>query len=255
MKISGVFKKCFLLFLILLALPKISLGEGKNIRVAAAADLSFALKEISAAFEKETGSKVTLSFGSTGMLARQIEEGAPFDVFFSADAKYIEDLKNKGFIIPESLAPYAEGRIVIAVNKKSGLRPSAIKDLVNADFKKIAIANPEHAPYGKAAVEALKKEGVYDKVKDRLVYGENVRQALQFVQTGNAEAGIIALSVADVPEIIYSEIPSSLHNPIKQVCGAVKSTKANDTATAFLKYVNGPKGRPIMKKYGFRLPG
>jgi molybdate transport system substrate-binding protein len=231
-----------------------SLAAERKLTVAGASDLSLAFKEIAAEFEKETGYRVVLSLGSTGMLARQIEQGAPFDVFFAANRKFVEDLEKGGYILPGTVELYAEGRIVIAV-KRSGLKITRIEDLRNSKITRIAIANPEHAPYGVAAMEALKSAGLWDEIKTRLVYGENIRQALQFVESGNAEAGIIARSVADVAGIDYSEVPSSLHKPISQAAGVVSSSKQIDGARAFIKFVNGSEGRPIMKKYGFLAPG
>jgi len=239
----------------ILLFATIVFAEQKQITVAAAADLSFALKEISQKFEKDTGIKIVLSFGSTGMFARQIENSAPFDIFFAASEKYIDELNDKGLTISDTKKLYAQGRIVLAVNKKSDVHAKNLEDLLNPSVKKIAIANPNHAPYGIAAMEALKKRNLWDVLKPKLVYGENIRQALQFVQTGNAQAGIIALSVADVPEITWIIIDHNIHNPINQAAAVIKTTKAEKEAREFINYVDGLQGRPIMKKYGFLLPG
>lgn len=232
-----------------------AMADEKKITVAAASDLTFALKEIAAGFEKETGAKVVISFGSTGMLAEQIRQGAPFDIFFAADVKYMDGLEKDGFVIPDTVEFYAQGRIVLAVNRSSGIKAADLADLRRPEIRHIAIANPDHAPYGKAAMEALKARGLWEGVKDKLVYGENIRQTLQYIQTNNAQAGIVALSVADVPEITYKAIDPSLHNPINQAAGVIKSTKEAGTARDFIRYVNGRNGRLIMKKYGFMLPG
>lgn len=250
MKLFGI-----ILLLLFLLHPEPAIAADKSITIAAAADLSFALKEISDKFEKETGIKTVLSFGSTGMLALQIENGAPFDVFLAANERYIDSLQEKGLILLETKQLYAQGRIVIAANKKSGMQTKKLEDLLNPSIKKIAIANPVHAPYGIAAKEAMIKLGLWDKLKSKLVYGENIRQALQFIQTGNAQAGIIALSVANVPEIEYIIIDNILHNPINQAAAVIRTAKSEKDALDFIRYVNGPKGRPIMKKYGFILPG
>lgn len=231
-----------------------AVAGGRSITVAAAADLSFAFKDITAAFEKETGIEVILSFGSTGMLARQISGGAPFDLFFAADRKYLEDLSGKGHVIPSSVERYAMGVIVLAVNRSSGIEARDLKDLLKPGIKRVAIANPDHAPYGRAAMEALKSAGLWERLKDKLVYGENIRQTLQFIQTGNAEGGIVALSVANVPEITYFPIDPSLHNPIDQAVGIVKTSKDVEAAKSFIRYVKGPKGSEVMKKYGFIVP-
>lgn len=238
-------------YLLLLASP---VWAEPRITIAAAADLSFALKEIAQGFEGERGVKITLSFGSSGILARQIENGAPFDVFFSASRGYIDGLKKRGLIINGSEALYAQGRLVLAVNRSSNVKADRLEDLLNPAIKRIAIANPDHAPYGAAAKEALVNKGLWDRVKSRLVYGENIRQTLQFIQTGDAPVGIVALSVANVPDITYTMIDSSLHSPINQVVAIIKTTKAEGSARDFIFYVNSHKGRPIMKRYGFILP-
>ncbi len=228
-------------------------GE-RSITVAAASDLSFAFKDIAAVFEKETGIKIILSFGSSGMLAKQISEGAPFDLFFAADRKYIEDLSRNGHVISSSVERYARGVIVLALNKSPGIEVRNLKDLMKPGIKNVAIANPDHAPYGRAAMEALKSAGLWDKLRDKLVYGENIRQTLQFIQTGNAQAGIVALSLVNVPEITYVMIDPSLHNPIDQTMGIVKTSGDTEASASFMRYVKGPVGSEIMKKYGFIIP-
>lgn len=241
------------LFLAQVICPFPTVAGERQLTVAGAADLAFAFREMAALFEKETGWKVVLSMGSTGMLAKQIEHGAPFDAFFAANKSYIDSLAEKGKVIPETIEPYASGRIVLAVRKGPGIRVEGLEGLVNGTYR-IAIANPDHAPYGKAAMEAMKSAGVWDKVKTRLVYGENIRQTLQFVQSGNAPVGIVALSVADVPEIDYTIIPEGMHSPIDQAAAVVSTSKEAKAARDFIRFVKGPKGALIMKKYGFMLP-
>jgi len=242
-------------FMLLFSFQGSSLAAERKLTVAGASDLSFAFREIAREFEKETGYKVVLSLGSTGMLARQIEQGAPFDAFFAANTSFIEGLEKGGHILPGTVELYAEGRIVIAVKSASTLRITRLEDLRKNNITRIAIANPEHAPYGMAAMEALKSARLWDELKPRLVYGENIRQALQFVESGNAEAGIIARSVAQAPGIEYAEVPSILHKPISQAAGVVRTSREADGARSFIKFVNGPKGALIMKKYGFLRPG
>lgn len=227
----------------------------KRLTVAGASDLSFAFKEIVAEFEKETGYRVVLSLGSTGMLARQIEQGAPFDAFFAANRKFVDDLAKGGHILPGTVEPYAEGRLVVAARTASGLGVKRLEDLMDPRVRRIAIANPEHAPYGVAAMEALKSAGLWDALRSRLVYGENIRQALQFVESGNAEAGIIALSIANVPGVEYAEVPHGMHRPIIQAAGVLAASKDREGASSFIRFVNGPQGSRIMKKYGFVQPG
>jgi molybdate transport system substrate-binding protein len=226
-----------------------------EIQVAAAADLQFAFTEIAANFEQQTGNKVTLIFGSTGQLAQQIENGAPYDLFAAANRSYVDELAMKNRILPKSIELYARGRIVLAVNRLSGVSATTLNDLLSPKIKHIAIANPEHAPYGLAAKQAFEKLGLWEALKDKVVFGENIRQALQYVQTGDAEAGIVSLSVADVPEITWTLIDDTFHQPIDQALGVVSGSPHQDITRQFAAFINGEIGRPIMRKYGFVLPG
>ena len=230
-------------------------GEPVELTVAAAADLQFAFVEIGMLYEKETGNKVTFAFGSTGQLAQQIENGAPFDLFAAANVSFVEDLAEKDLVVPETVALYARGRIVLAVNREAGVSATTLEDLISDKITHIAIANPEHAPYGIAAKEALIAAGVWEQVEGKVVYGENVRQTLQFVQTGDAQAGIVALSIANVPEITWTLIDDSLHNPLDQALAVVTGSPYRREAQEFADFINGEAGRPIMQKYGFVLPG
>jgi molybdate transport system substrate-binding protein len=223
--------------------------------VAAAADLQFAFPEVGALFEEECGCRVTFTFGSSGNLTEQVKAGHPADVFAAANVDYADELREEGLLIDDTQQLYALGRIVLAVNKDSGLRVSDLQDLLSPEVDRIALANPEHAPYGIAAMEALQSVGLWDELKPKLVYGENVRQATQYVQSGDAPVGLIALSVADVPEISYVLIDDSLHEPIRQAIAVLRSTHHEQLARDFIAFVNGPKGRPVMEKYGFLLPG
>lgn len=226
-----------------------------ELTVAAAADLQFAFSEIGALFEQETGHKVIFVFGSTGQLAQQIENGAPYDLFASANISFVDDLAKKNLVMSDSVALYARGRIVLAGNKAMGIQIATLDDLLSDEITHIAIANPEHAPYGMAAMEALQSTGLWEKIQPKLVFGENVRQALQFIQTGDAEAGIVSLSVANVPEIEWTLIDASMHNPLDQALAVVASSSHQDVARLFAEFINSPSGRPIMQKYGFVLPG
>ena len=222
--------------------------------VAAAADLAFAFREIGPAFERAHGTKVTFSLGSTGQLAQQVRQGAPMDVFFAANIPFVEELRVKGAVLADSIEVYAQGRLVLATQRGRPPLPS-LKDLAGSDVRRVAIANPAHAPYGMAAREALEATGIWAQVQPKLVYGENIRQALQFLQTGNVDAGIIALSVADVPEVRYTVIDASLHTPLLQAAAVTARARHPALARAFIRFVNGPQGRPIMKRFGFLLPG
>jgi molybdate transport system substrate-binding protein len=221
----------------------------------AAADLAFALKEIAARFEQTHDTKVTLVLGSTGHLAQQVAHGAPADVLFAANERFVDDLVRRGAIIPGTRALYAQGRIALATRKDRGPRLTELTQLADPRVRRIAIANPQHAPYGKAAEEALRAAGVWGAVVSTLVFGENIRHALQFLETGAVDAAIIALSLASVPGIEHALIDAALHEPLNQVVGVVTRSCCPERALAFIQYVNGPHGRPIMKRYGFRLPG
>lgn len=235
------------------SMPSTAVAEG-DLTVAAAADLQFAFTEIGAIFEENTGQKVIFSFGSTGNLATQIEEGAPFDVFAAANVSFVDGLVEKGRIIADSKELYAVGRIVVAGNKDAGVNPQTIEDLLDPAIDKVAIANPDHAPYGLAAKEALISAGIWDEIQPKLVFGENIRQTLQFIQTGNAEAGIVALSIAEVPEITYTLIDDALHNPLLQAMGVVTGSPHEQAARDFVAYVISDEGQAILAKYGFQSP-
>ena len=230
-------------------------GPPQEITVAAAADLQFAFTEIAALFEDETGVKVNLVFGSTGLLTQQIENGAPYDLIAAANVSYVDQLASKNLALPDSIALYAQGRIVLAVNRAANIHAVTLNDLLAPEIRHVAIANPEHAPYGMAAMQALQAAGVWEQLQPKLVYGENVRQALQYIQSGDAQAGILALSVASVPEITWTLIDDGLHAPLNQALAVVASSAHPALAARFAAYINGEKGRPIMRRYGFILPG
>jgi molybdate transport system substrate-binding protein len=261
MKLLRIAITTFLLFILsgCQSFPKLNLKPTsttpvEEITVAAAADLQFAFTDIAKLYEQKTGRKVILVFGSTGQLVQQIENGAPFDLVAAANLSYIDQLSTKGLAIPKSAALYARGRIVLAVNKRPGVQAVKLEDLLSDTIKHISIANPDHAPYGLAAKQALQMVGLWDKLQSKLVYGENVREALKFVQTGDAEVGIISLSVANVPEITYTLIDESLHTPLDQALAVLTASKHPELAGDFIAFINGENGRPIMRQYGFLLP-
>ncbi|MEZ4309002.1 MAG: molybdate ABC transporter substrate-binding protein [Polyangiaceae bacterium] len=205
-------------------------------------------------FEAKTGKKVVLSFGSSGLLAKQIAEGAPFDLFAAANVSFADDAVKSGRCQADTKRLYARGRIVLWTRRGAPMAAS-LSDLTSDRFTKIAIANPEHAPYGKAAREALEHAGIWEQVKPKIVFGENVRQALQFAETGNADAAIVALSLAKVTDGEVTEVPEDAHAPLDQamvVCGTgPRAAVAED----FAAFVGSPEGRAIMNKFGFVLPG
>jgi len=235
--------------------------SGITLTVSAAADLSYAFGEIGAAFEAETGHKVVFNFGSTGQLAQQIEQGAPVDLFAAANVSFIDDLAQQGLILPDTVQMYARGRITLWTRADSPLQITQVSDLARTEIARIAIANPDHAPYGVAAREAMQAAGVWEAVQPKLVLGENVRQTLQYAETGNVDAAIVALSLS-VPAAAsagqpgrWTLIPEELHAPIDQALAVIRGTQHEYAARAFAAFVNGSQGRLIMRKYGFVLPG
>jgi molybdate transport system substrate-binding protein len=185
------------------------------------------------------------------MLTRQIENGAPFDLFAAANVSYIDELEQKGLIIPDSKAVYARGRITLWTANESPVRFQGIEDLARPEIQRIAIANPDHAPYGLAAKQALQSTGVWDRVQPKLVYGDNIRQALQYAQTGNVEVAIVSLTLSINSNGRWTLIPEELHQPIDQGLAIMKSTRNEPAARAFITFLSSPQGKAIMKKYGF----
>jgi molybdate transport system substrate-binding protein len=230
-----------------------------TVTVAAASDLTYAMNEIAANFEKATGCAVRLSMGSSGNFLAQIENGAPFDVFFSADIAYPKKLEAEGLAAPGNTYLYAIGKIVLWTRKDSRVDVGkGFAVLRDPGVKKIAIANPAHAPYGRAAEEALRQSGVYEAVKDRLVLGENISQAAEFVESGNADAGILALSLVLSPTMKDKgrtwNIPENLYTPIQQGVVAVRAAANPQAARQFLEYIKMPSTAALLERYGFTLP-
>lgn len=231
-------------------------AAGRPLTVAAAANLQPAMAEIGRLFTERTGQQVTFSFGSTGNLVKQIENGAPVDLLAAADVASVDGLRARGLILPDTRQIYAAGRIVLAGSKAAGVRVQELRDLLNPQIKYVAIANPQLAPYGLAARQALMRAGIWDQIQPKLVLGENIRHTLQLVQTGNAEAGVVALSLAaEAPEITYTLIDESLHEPLHQALGVVKGSANEQAARAFARFLLGPEGRQILQKYGYQAPG
>jgi molybdate transport system substrate-binding protein len=228
----------------------------QEISVAAAADLQFAMEEIAGRFQKETGKTVKPIYGSSGNVFQQIQNGAPFDVFFSANLDYPKKLEAAGLTEPGSYYEYARGKIVIWVASGSKLDlSSGMKALLDPAVKKIAIANPQHAPYGQAAVAAMQRENIYDKVKGKFVLGENISQAASFVVSGAADVGIVALSLALSPNVKdkgrYVEVPAGEYPPIEQACVILRSSKNKEVARRFLLFIKTPAMRDVLRSNGF----
>jgi molybdate transport system substrate-binding protein len=247
---------------LLLGLEATAPSRAQNVPVvAAASDLQFALTEVAEAFTKETQREVTLTFGSSGNFFRQIQQGGPFQMFLSADEQFVFDLAEKGLAVDDGTL-YAIGRIVIIAPHGSSLKADAMlaglkAALADGRVKKFAIANPAHAPYGRRAEEALRHAGLWEEIKDRLVFGENVSQATQFATSGATQGGIVAYSLALSPGVstlgTYALIPGDWHESLRQRMALIKG--AGETARSFYAFMQSPGARAIMRRYGFALPG
>src|SRR5207245_7660568 len=198
------------------------------------------------------------TLGSSGNFFTQIQNGAPFDMFFAADIDYPKKLEAAGLGEPGTLYQYATGKIVMWVPADSKLDVSkGLALLLDAAVRKISIANPKHAPYGRAAVAAMTKQGIYDKLSDKLVFGENISQAAQFVESGNADVGIIALSLAVAPAMKskgrYFQIPQNAHPPIEQAAVILMSSHRKQAALQFLRFLKKPETISLLQEYGFSV--
>jgi molybdate transport system substrate-binding protein len=246
-------------FLNLVLALTVTLSCAQEITVAAAADLQFAMQDVAARFQKETGKTVKLIYGSSGNFFQQIQNGAPFDMLFSANLDYPRKLQAGGLTEPASLYPYAVGKIVIWTRNDSKIDlTSGLLSLLDPAIRKVAIANPEHAPYGQAAVSAMKKENVFDRISDKFVLGENISQTAAFVVSGSVDIGIVALSLALSPNMKkegrFVEIPESDYPPIEQACVILKSSRQKETARAFLHFIKDPAIAQVFRTYGFAVP-
>lgn len=246
--------RCFVSCFLLLASSAASAGE---ITIAAAADLKFAMDELVAAYQQiHTGAQVDVVYGSSGKFHTQIRNGAPFDLYFSADIAYPHALAEAGFAASD-VTPYAFGRIVLWSASRDTSRMT-LADLADHGIKRIAIANPRHAPYGKRTEEALRAAGLWESVEGKLVYGESIAHAAQFVQTGNAQVGIIALALALSPQLAgqggYWLIPDELHTPLEQGFIITRQAEGNAEALRFADYMGSQPARAVMQRYGLALP-
>jgi molybdate transport system substrate-binding protein len=243
------------LVLVISTMCRSSTSAPVTLTVSAAADLTPAFEELGKLFENETGIKVTFNFGSTGQLTQQIEQGAPVDLLAAANVRFVEELERQNLILADTKALYAQGRITIWTRSDSPLRLEHVEDLAKPEVRRIAIANPEHAPYGEAARQALQSAGIWDRVSSRLVFGENINQTLQYVETGNVDAAIVALSLSVNSKGRWVLISDQLHQPLNQALAVIKSTPHEAEARRFASFINSSQGRLIMRKYGFILPG
>ncbi|NOT16540.1 MAG: molybdate ABC transporter substrate-binding protein [Sulfuriferula sp.] len=232
-------------------------ASAEDLLVAAASDLSFVLPEINKAFEaKHPGVTVKVSLGSSGNFHAQIQNGAPYQVFMSADEKYPRDLIAAGNAVADTYNVYGTGRIVLWTMKPELNLSQGLSGLVDAKVTKIAIANPAHAPYGRAAEAAMKKQGVWDALQSKLVLGENISQTAQFVQTGNVDVGVVAMSLVLSPKMQgmgrWAEISTALYPALVQAVVVTKVGENSATARAFVKFLDTPVARELLQKYGFR---
>lgn len=245
--------------LCMLLITGVNVAVAEEITIAAASDLNFAFRDIVVEYEKTTGNHVRLSLGSSGNFFAQIQNGAPFDLYFSADIAYPRKLEEAALTVPGSLYQYAVGRIVLWTGHESRIDVTqGFEVLREPTVRKVAIANPKHAPYGRAAVAAMEYFKVYDQVKDKLILGENISQAAQFIESGACDIGIIALSLAVAPAMkskgVYWEVPAEAHPPLDQGAVILKSSKQQESAKQFLAFIKGERGQEIMKRYGFTVP-
>lgn len=232
--------------------------HAEKLTIAAAADLKFAMEELAATYRKSNpGDELNLIYGSSGKFHTQIQQGAPYDMFFSADIDFPRELASSG-LAASAVKPYALGRIVLWSAKLDATKMS-LASLADPKITRIAIANPKHAPYGKRAEEALRAAGLWEKVEPKLVYGENIAQTAQYVQTGNAQVGVIALSLATNAELArkggYWLIPDNLHQPLEQGFVITKRAIGNAAAKRFADYIGSQPARRVLTQYGFVLPG
>lgn len=242
------------------ALGTLAGAQDRVVNVAAAADLSAAFKEIAANFEKQKGIEVKVSFGASGALTQQIENGAPFDIFFSADMGYPQQLIAEGHASSATVYRYAVGKLVLWAPAGSPLdfERQGMNALLDPSVQKIAIANPQHAPYGRAAMAALKHAGLYEKVASRLVQGENISQAAQFVESGNAQVGFVALAHAIAPEMKakgkYWLVQDDAYPPLDQGAILLAHSPHSQEAAEFMEFVKAKETVSIMQRYGFTMP-
>ena len=245
-----------LILICILAVPSLA----QEITAAAAADLRSALDEISARYQTDTSKRVKVIYGSSGNFYQQIQNGAPFDLFFSANADYPKKLEAAGLALPGTYYEYARGSLVLFVTSASTLDLGrGLQVLLDPSIQRIAIADPAHAPYGQAAVAALRSQGLYDRVSRKIVVGENVAQAASFVMSGAANVGIVALSLALQPaarsQSRYAQIPANEYPPLQQACIVLKSSQEQNLARQFEAYIQGPEASKILQRYGFQVPG
>ncbi len=230
-------------------------GETESsLTIAAASNLTDVLAEIGPRFTGKTGIRVVFSFGATADLAKQIENGAPFDVFAAADTEHVAQLEAKGLLTNGSRALYARGRLVMWVPPGNNLKAQRIQDITAKEFERIAIAKPDVAPYGKATVESLRALGIWDQIEPRVIYGQNVSQTKQYAGTGNAEVAFIPLALVKPGEGSYVEVSADLHQPIDQALAIIKDSTNQTAARQFVDFLLSDEGQEIFSRKGYKKP-
>jgi len=227
-------------------------GAAMEINVAAAANLSDAFNELARQFTARTGIRIVYSFGATAELAKQIENGAPFDLFAAADTEHIDRLKRQGLLTAGTEALYARGTLVVWTAEASRISLNGIEELRRSEVERIAIARPEVAPYGRAALEALRALDLWNDIAPKVIYAQNVAQAKQYVATGNADVALLPRSLVRADEGRLIEVDERLHQPINQSLAVVKASAKQDAARVFALYILSPEGQTLLERYGYK---
>ena len=229
-------------------------NRSEELTVAAASNLTDAFAEIGPRFTAKTGIRVVFSFGATADLAKQIENGAPFDVFAAADTEHVEQLETKALLTPGSCAIYARGRLVMWLPASSALKAARIQDITAKSFERIAIPKPDVAPYGRAAVESLQALGIWSEIQGKVIYAQNVAQTKQYAATGNAEVAFIPLALVKPGEGSFIEVGDELHRPIDQALGIVRESTKQEAARKFTAFILSVEGQELLAGKGYRKP-
>lgn len=229
-------------------------NDVREINVAAASNLTEAFAEVAKQFTSETGVRVVFSFGATADLAKQIENGAPFDVFAAADVEHVDALESKGLLTPGTRALYARGRLVLWIPPGNNINITKLEDITLAGVERIAIAKPDLAPYGRASVEALGVLNLWQQAERKIIYAQNVSMAKQYAASGNAEVAFLPLALVKPNDGHYIEVDEKLHQPIDQAMGLVKASEKQETARRFINFVLSDKGQRILEHFGYRKP-
>jgi molybdate transport system substrate-binding protein len=231
-------------------------AAAQPLRIAAASDLQRVLPRVIERFQNQAPTTVTptLTLEASGQLAEQIKAGAPFDLFLSANVKFVSDLAAAGLIDPSSVRPYARGSLVLCLHRAAGDQVRGLADLSRPEIKRIAIANPEYAPYGLAARQALERAGLWSSLESKIVRANSVRQAMIYVQNGDAEAALVSHALAVAPEVRVIEVDAALYDPLIQALGIVAATNQHDRAAALAQFILGGEGQAILRESGFLSP-